>query len=178
MPFGPRPLRTVISEPSLRPVRGQDAGLVPANLAVSGCRTAIGNNLSYHASECFRFVSCNVDICNGLLESEQRFRKRSTSLMPVKRLAATKSGQRLRAVSGPARDPSVCRLYRSVSVTDKRRLSVKTRLFIHSFSEQIGLFGLPLFKCLEWGLMPQRALWDALVVGLEVGGQGLLQLRR
>ena len=114
-PIGSRPLWPVISEPAFHLQRGQDADLEPAHFAVSGRLGVSGNKLSCRASECCCFVACNVEVRNRRLERNQRFRKRSASLMLPMRLLAAQSGQRLPgpAVSGNARDARICTLYRS-----------------------------------------------------------------
>ena len=55
-------------------------------------------------------------------------------------------------------------------------LSVKTRVFINVFDEQIGVSFAPSLEGLDGRLMVQRALRDAVVVGGKVLGEGAFEL--
>ena len=70
------------------------------------------------------------------------------------------------------------RFYRKAIAQNTLRgtpLTVKTRLVIDALSEQFRPFGLPILERLNWRLMLERPLWDAVIVDLDVIAQRRFQ---
>ncbi len=49
-------------------------------------------------------------------------------------------------------------------------------MIVDLFNEEIGTFDLPGLQRVDGCSMPQRALWDVLIVQVDVSAQGRLQI--
>lgn len=131
------------SESAFRLERGRDVGLVLAHFTVLGLRDVGGNNLFCHASECFNFVSCNVEVDQNRIA----FPETLNYAHLVGRFSTSQCGPAFGGNQRAGWHTSISTTFCSESVTDNRRSNPVDGANSYEWQLIHGMPRLARFKC-------------------------------